>query len=144
MPTVTGTLQDFGLASLSAYKPQIIFTPSQAASTRNSIFASRPIVVEPSTSGTFTVTLANTTILRPEVWYQITIRWLDPLAGYQSADFPQWKVRVPGDGGNLGELIETNPSALETWIGPNPPSDPVPYLWWIDTSKTPPVLNEWN
>lgn len=142
MPTVTGTLQDFGLASLSAYKPQIIFTPSQAASTRNSIFASRPIPVEPSTAGTFTVTLANTTILRPEVWYQITIRWLDPLAGYQSADFPQWKVRVPSNGGNLGELIETDPSAQETWIGPQPPLEETPYLWWINNAVMPPLLHE--
>jgi hypothetical protein len=144
MPTVTGALQDFGLESLNAYKPEIIFTPSGAASARNSLFASRPIKVIPASNGSFTVTLANTTILRPEVWYNISIRWLDPLAGYQAADFPQWRVRVPGAGGLLGDLIEAQPSSQETWIGDYPPNNPAPYLWWIDTSVLPPVLNEWN
>ena len=145
MPIVTGTLHDFNLQPLAGFRPEIVFTASAPAVLNPRFFVTKPVVVTPSAAGTFTVELAATTLLRPEVWYAVSVRWLDPLGGYTTSDFTLWKVRVPPAGGNIADLVETAPTPQQTWIGPTPPAGGrTAYMWWIDTSSVPPVLNEWS
>lgn len=145
MPLVTGTLHDFNLQPLAGFRPQIVFTPSGAAVHNPRLFVTKPVTVVPSAAGTFSVELAATTVLRPEVWYSVSVRWLDPLGGYMPGDEIGWKVTVPPDGGNIADLAETEPTSQQTWIGPYPPpGGRTAYMWWIDTSSTPPVLKEWS
>jgi len=145
MPTVTGTLQDFNLQPLAGFRPELVFTASGAAVFRPRVFVTKPVVVSPTNLGAFTVELAATTLLRPDTWYTLAIRWLDPQGGYTTTDFPEWKIRVPEEGGNLAELAEAEPTDRMTWVGPNPPTGTLArYLWWIDTSSNPPVLYEWS
>jgi hypothetical protein len=125
----------------------MIFTPSSAGVFRPRIFTARPVRITPNASGSFTVDLAATTLLRPDVWYELTIRWLDPLAGYTSTDFPGWKIRVPEEGGNIADLVDANPTSYSSYIGADDPAkfvQPGEATWWIDTSSNPPLLKEWS
>jgi len=132
MATVTGTLWDFGLASIAQYMPQIIFTPSGPATTETKLFATRPIVVTPAVGGAFSVDLKSTDDVQPAVWYRATVRWLDSAGEYVSQDSPDFKLFVPAAGGAIGSLLrDVIPFPSEVWVGETDNPD---YGFWFQPS----------
>jgi hypothetical protein len=135
MATVTGNLADFGFTFLAGLHPEIIFTPSGPAILGATLLATRPIVATTRESdGAFALTLSPTVGLRPESWYTISFRWLDPAGNYVSRDFPDWKLYVPYEGGQVGDLLETpwNPSLV--FVGREEPTDdPIAGMAWMNT-----------
>ena len=90
MVNVTGVLADFGRSALANstmnLQPEIVFRPSGNAvkATGSVVYVTRPLKVPPAIStGAWTADLEPTTGLNPEVWYEITIRWLDRRRHYQ-------------------------------------------------------------
>lgn len=149
MPNVTGKLLDIGLSPIDDLRPVVVFTPKNESGDGSSvnaseIFTNRPISVRPDIGGSFTVRLATTTTLRPETWYEIRIEWFEPTGGFVGAAYPAFRLRVPPEGGMLPALVDAEPTSRLTWVGPNPPRDETPYLWWIDNGSVPPVLYESN
>lgn len=151
MVTVTGTLNDFGLAALAPFAPELVFTPSGPAVTlENVILASRHIVV-PVTEGHgfFSVELASTDDLTVEGWYTLQIQWLNPDAGLPDIDFPDWRIYVPAEGGTLASMIKAPSNPALVWVGLTPPDNPTPGTWWlVDDPQNPGTgsgdLMEWS
>ena len=135
MAVVSYTLSDMGLASLAAYSPRLVFTPSGPAVKGSILFASRPIGSTPNTFGEGTVTLSSTETMIPETWYTLTITWLDSAGNYISKDFPDWKIRVPAADGDLSDMIDAPAPGYLIWFGPEPPINPSEYTGWIDTDN---------
>lgn len=142
MATVTGALSDFGIKPFPELQPRLIFTPSGPSMSNSRLFATKPVIVAPFGSGSFSVDLQPTMNLRPVVWYTITIEWLDPSGNYISSDELTWKLFVPFGGGELSDLIETpaNPSLI--WVGPTPPPNPQPGHRWLNSDTG--TLSEWR
>lgn len=135
MATVTFKLTDFGLDSLAAFAPEVVFTPSGPAVNSTNLLATRPIVATPNTDGTGVVDLAPTDDLRPEGWYAISMRWLDASSEFIGVDFPNWRLYVPPAGGALADLIVTpwNPGLV--WAGPTAPAGtPTANTMWLNTT----------
>lgn len=142
MPTVTGTLSDFGLAALAPYSPELVFTPSNPAVNATNILGTRPIRVTPTATGTFTVVLASTDDMRPATWYTISAQWLDPNGGYVGKDFADWQLRVPVAGGALVDLLGIPANPAQAWVDEIAPANPTPGLWWLTPSTA--DLKEWS
>lgn len=142
MATVTGALTDFGLKPFPELQPRLIFTPSGPSMSNARLFATKPIIVTPFGSGSFTVDLQPTDRLRPVVWYTLTIEWLDPAGNYVSSDHLTWKLFVPTAGGELADLLDlpANPSLI--WVGPTPPPNPQPGQMWLNSITG--TLSEWS
>jgi hypothetical protein len=143
MSLVTGTLTDFGLQPLAGLQPQIVFKASAPATKNGRLLATRPTVVVPQSSGYFTVDLISTDGTTPQIWYEVSIRWLDLNGGYISVDFLQWKLNVPIDGGTIGELLDAPANSGQVWFGPEPPDVPSTYTGWVKTDVNPPTYYEW-
>jgi len=141
MPTVTGTLKDFGLASISDRQPQIIFTPSGPAFSGSNILATTPIVATPDGSGAFSVTLTSSATLRPATWYAVRIEWLDSASNFMGVDIVD-RLDVPPAGGAIGDLasIDFNPTSV--YASPTAPSSPAVATWWLNTTTG--DLFEWS
>jgi len=136
MALVTGTLKDFGLAPLSTYQPLISFTPSSAALQGGLLLATRPVAVVPSASGAFSADLQPTDGLMPATWYSIRIQWLDSDGGYAAVDFVEWKLFVPQEGGQIGDLVAApvNPALVYTSLTP-PEVGGIPSgTWWLESN----------
>lgn len=142
MAFVTGKLNDFGLDTLTAFHPEIVFTPSGPAIGPTVLFATRPIVAIPAADGTFSVDLSPTEDIRPDRWYAISIRWLDSAGGYIAVDFPDWQLRVPPAGGTLSDILNVPANPAQVWVFETPPANPTPGTWWLNPTTG--DLNEWS
>lgn len=142
MAKVTGALSDFGLQPFPELQPRIIFTPSGPGVAGARLFATKPIIVKPAGSGSFTVELAPTANIRPVVWYTVTIEWLDPSGNYISSDALSWELFVPSAGGELSDLITTPANPSLVWVGPTPPPNPQPGYKWLNSNTG--ILSEWS
>ena len=145
MALVTGNLGTFGLTSVILRAPRILFVPSGPATAGSYLFASRPVeaVIANDGSGAFTVNLMPTTEIRPAAWYTIRIEWLESASNYVGADFPEWKVFVPNEGGVIGDLIATPWNPTLVWWGESEPLNKPAYssLWLNPSTGT---LKVWN
>lgn len=140
---VTGSLKDIGLEPLAGFMPVLEFTPStNAVSPGGTIVTTTPVRVVPSPSGAFTAQLVETAEFRPEMWFTLRIKLLDPDGGYIHADFPEWKIRVPLGGGPISSMIDQPPHTDDWWIGTTDPPTGTDYQWWIDTSGAYPLLKK--
>lgn len=142
MAKVTGALTDFGLQPFPELQPRLIFTPSGPGVSGARLFATKPMIVTPAGSGSFTVELQPTANLRPALWYTITIEWLDPAGNYISSDHLSWKLFVPSGGGELSDLIETPANPSLVWVGPTPPLNLQPGQKWLNSITG--TLSEWR
>ena len=140
MATVTGTLRNFGWSNMSNLKPRVWFIPSGPAVRVSRLLATPPIEATISTTGNLTVTLEQTVGTRPDSWYNIRIEWLDPGGNYIGADYPEWRLYVPQQGGELSELLDVPPASGDVWVGPTPP--PTTSRLWLDTNTG--KLKGWN
>jgi len=147
MAQVVGHLKDFALDTLSPYSPQIIFTasgPAIAGLYGTELLVSRPVAVTPaSDTGFFSVELVPNVEQVPEGWYTISVRWLDASSSFVSVELPNWRLKVPLDGGNIGDLLDDTPFNPElVSVSTNPPAVPTDGSWWIeDTTGN---LYEWS
>ncbi|MGY2747200.1 hypothetical protein [Arthrobacter sp. UYCu723] len=135
MPVISGTLRDFGLAAFPGQQPEIVFRANQPAVTSGgAILATKEIKVTPNSAGDWSVTLSATdTLATGGIWYTIEITWQDPANNYTQVDFPDWRLFVPGKGGDLADLLEkpANPSLV--WVSLTAPS-PTPGMKWLEAS----------
>lgn len=116
MPTITGTLVDARLGSLSVDNPQIIFTISGPATSSPYLITTKRIVVIPAPSGEFTVELTATADMSPDRWYNVRIVSLNPANGYVDVDFLEWELRVPVEGGDFADLVTRPLGPGEIWV----------------------------
>lgn len=107
MASVTGKLLDFGLSSINGLNPVLIFQANKPAVTSSGSFlVTDPIEVTPASDGTFSVALSTTDdLVTEDVFYTVSAEWRAPDLNYMRADFPDWRVYVPGNG-NLADLIK--------------------------------------
>ena len=136
MPTISGTLRDFGLTAFPGQSPVITFRANGPAVTRaGALLATKDINVTPNSAGDFSVVLAATdTLATGNIWYTVSISWLDPAGNYIHADFPDWRLFVPARGGDLADIIEkpANPSLV--YIGLTAPAYPTPGMKWLEAT----------
>ncbi|GAA0960168.1 hypothetical protein [Frigoribacterium faeni] len=127
MATVTGTLSDFGYASLAPLRPEIAFIPSGAGVFGGRLMATRPVTVTPGTSGYFEVDL----VPADDRWFQIRIAWLDPVSGAPDNDYVEPRLYVPELGGPIGHLLKapSTPSTDVAWQPTAPKPWPVGLVW---------------
>jgi hypothetical protein len=143
MAIVSGTLTDYGFNPLQGLMPRVVFTGSQAARSSTRLFSTRPIVVTPAANGAFSVNIATTVGLIPDTWYTVSIRWLDPNdPSGTGLDVLLGRIRVPIEGGNLGDLFDGGAPSGLIWIGITPPPEGFGYSWWIDTNGGTPTLKK--
>lgn len=142
MATLTGNVLTWGLASYPADRKLLLrFVPSSAAVTVNTIMPLREEQVQPAADGAFTVEIAPTTDLVPDVWYEIHAEWF-----YQH-EVGKWsyvdgsripgKLRVPVDGGNVATLLERQavPGSIVVASGPPAPGDSRVYIDWENVTS---------
>jgi len=152
MAIVTGTLTDFGLQALTSLSPRIIFTASEPATLSGRLFATVPIVVTPSATGTFSVDLQPTDFVTPGVFYRVRVEWLDAAGGYVGVDLLDWPLYVPAGGGAIGDLVQVDANPALAWVGVDPPPQlPVRTVWWLQVNPDDPddpratgILYEWG
>ena len=134
MATVTGTLSDFRLSTLSAYEPVIIFTPSSIGLLGARILARRPIEVRPNAAGYFEVDLASTDLVTPASWFDIAIRWLDPDGQQVSIDHTNDKLFVPYQDGTIADLLRApSNNQLHVFMQDTEPDPWPPGTAWLNT-----------
>lgn len=134
MPTISGTLRNFGLVAFPGQNPVITFRANTPAVTQSgALLATKDINVSPNSSGDFSVTLAATDNLATgNVWYTISISWLDAAKNYVQVDFPDWKLFVPTKGGDLADILEKPANPGLVYIGLIAPAYPSPGMKWLE------------
>lgn len=125
MPSVTGELRSILGQSLASSVGTIVFrlnTPQVNAN--GGIFPTKHEEVIPGADAKFDISLATTTTMQDDAWYEIGIVWQGEKEA--SWDFPTWRVRVPPEGGILADLIDRSPAGGApgfqlVWVGPEAP-----------------------
>lgn len=128
MALVSGQLSDFGLQSLAAMSPTVIFSPSGSGTLGSRLFSSTPIRVTPAADGTFTVDLQPTDGVVPAAWYTVSIEHLNDGGRYTHYDVLGYKLFVPISGGELGDLPDAPLSPATVLVSLDPP--PAGYVGW--------------
>jgi hypothetical protein len=146
MAIVTGTVEDFTTTVLGAH-PYLIFTPS--GSTHFSVagtgylFAPKPIKVVPAANGTFSVNLLSNIQGVVDVYYTLTIVWLNDFGVPVGRDYLPWKIRVPYAGGPLADFIDAPWNPGLAFYGPEAPvAKPAPGGLVLNTRTG--VLSIWS
>lgn len=123
MPTISFTLTDFGLATLTDKSPRVIFTPSSAGVKGTRLLPTTPIVAIPDASGNGTVALESTDGVVPAVWYTVSIEHLQPGGQYTHYDLLEYRLYVPENGGPIGSLpgVPLSPTTVLVSLDPPPP-----------------------
>jgi len=139
MAVITGVLSDYerkALASSSLDRaPVIEFKPSGPGvrDPANVLYASREVTVVPAVStGAFQVDLEVNTIISPETWYEITIKWLDGARNFHSYDKLPGRLYVTGPG-NFTDMYRVRNAPWFAWVDqevvvPPPDSNPGDYV----------------
>ena len=143
MPNVSFRLRTFGLDLTRDIRANVIFTPSRrGAIGPDGILVSRVVVpfseINPTT-GVGVAVLAQTTLLRPETHFNVSIEWLDAApSGWAEIN---WPIRVPATGGNLRDLMDIPAPSNAFAIARSDPGIRVGIGGaWIDDSVSPPIL----
>ena len=135
MAIVTYALSAFDIQPFPDSQPRLKFVPSGNAINGTRLFATKPIYSTPAGSGAGSVNLAPTDSVRPAIWYQIEIEWLDSEGNCRMVDHVPWQIFVPNAGGNLDDLIKVPANPMLFYAGPTlPPQYNVPGAYWWDTT----------
>lgn len=135
MPLVTGSARMFSQSAFPESREfELVFTPSGPASGVQATYWGPPITVKPAADATFSVNLVSTENLVPDTWFEPSARWLDGSGNFVGVNFPGWKIRVPGNGGDIRELMQIPADSTMIWFGNRPPEDRKRYAGWVDTS----------
>lgn len=141
MALITGVLADYerkALANSAVNRhPVIEFHPSGPGvkAVGGAVFASRVISVEPALStGTWEVDLELTTLISPEVWYEVVIKWLDDAGNFKSIDRLPGRLYVDSPGA-FTDKYRAVPAPWNVWVAldpdPNDPTIPVSAGDWM-------------
>lgn len=122
-------LSDFGLEHFEG--AQVIFTPSGPGVKGLRLFAASPVVVTPNVNGAAAVVLESTDGVVPEVWYQVSIKALQPGGQFHHFDILGFKLYVPeGYDGSIDALPGTPLSPQNVLVSLDTP--PPSYKgWWL-------------
>lgn len=154
MAIMTFSLRTIGLGNLAALSPVVEFHPSgNALGTIGTIYAAKPESCVPEgAAGDGSVNLRSTPSVRSpaDFHYKLRIKYRDPTAfgpdaGMSVVEFPDWKIYVPEEGGNLTDYIEDSSSAgnpLVLWTSVNPPLAFTTNTWWFNPDTS--VLMKWS
>lgn len=145
MPLVTGILRTFSFAvlpSTSPLSPEVWFVPKGPAVAGTSLFVSQPIQATLDQFGSWSAELISYENTRPAVSYLPQMRWLDPAGNYMSADFPDWELFVPLEGGFFVDLVSTEPNPLIVWWAPTEPVGTRKQVIWVNTDTG--DVKEWS
>ena len=151
MAVVTGTLYDISGGHLAGKYPELIFTLNDTAATAGGVYVTEPNVVTPSGDGSFTANLPATDLMRDDNYYTLQIQWLDSAGNSNRIDFPDWEIRVPTGGGNLGDLRGPGANLSMVYVSLTAPEDPRPFMLWLqqdpdkpDDISNPSKLYRWE
>lgn len=144
MAHIWGFLSDAGLEPLQGQYPRVRFRLDRAVGSGANLVITAPVSAQiDDATGAMSVDVVPTLSMIPAATYTVTADWgagreLDVLTG----------LRVPEGGGSFADLIAastvTRFGSDYVHIGPDEPEDKTRWLWWIDTSVTPPALKEWS
>ena len=145
MPNVSFRLRTFGLDLTRDIRANVIFTPSRrGAIGPDGILVSRVVVpfseINPTT-GVGVAVLAQTTLLRPETHFIVSIEWVDAApSGWAEIN---WPLRVHAGGGNLADLLQLAPPAGSFMLGHGapPPGVPPAGTFYVDLATPGDKLN---
>ena len=134
MGLVTGSVIDFGFASLGSASGRIIFRPNTSATGTGTagaaqLLSTRRLIATPDvTTGVWSIDLYPNTNTRPVSYYTVSVEWLDSAGNYIGVDYVTGVLVVPENGGNVRDLLRNGIAGTETWIVPGGaiPSDSVP------------------
>ena len=131
--TVTGNIKDITGQGFPGLQPRIVFTPSGPGVVGLSVFTTKPVVKTTShAEGYFSVDLQSTENMRPVVYYQVSIDWLDSGGNFVSVDHIDWKLYVPAAGGLLSDLFQTPMNPHTFWVDEDPPLYPQTGQYWLN------------
>lgn len=142
---VTGNLTDVGIKPLSGRFPRLSLRLDEPTTFgANLIVTDRYNATINDATGAFVFAgVVGSDEMLPPRTYTLTADWdantyLDVLSG----------LRVPAGGGTISDIIA---ASTVTWfgsdyvyVGPTAPTGPQQWMFWIDTSVTPPLLKEWS
>lgn len=132
MAVVTGTLYDIGGGHLAGKFPELVFTLNDTAATAGGVYVTEPSVIAPAGSGAFTADLPTTDLMRDDNYYTLQIRWQDAAGNRARVDFPDWQIRVPTGGGNLGDLRGPGTNMSMVYVSLTRPDKALPLTWWFE------------
>lgn len=133
MPNVTGNLTDVGGGHLVGKIPEIHFTLNAPNSKAGVMLPTEPVTVQPASDGSFTAALQSTTDMLDDAWYTLSIQWLDSAGNYVKADFPDWALQVPTNGGIFSDLFGKPPKNTRmVYVSLVAPADPRPFTMWLE------------
>lgn len=126
MALITGVLADYERKAMTTRLPVIEFHPSGPGIRAGAsiLYASRVVSVEPAPStGAWTADLELTTLISPEVWYEVVVKWLDEAGNFRSQD------RLPGrlyvdSAGPFSEKYRPDPAPWYAWVEESPLDPP--------------------
>lgn len=137
MALVTGSLNTFAFTTFINKAPRVLFVPSGPGVSTKYLLASEPVEATFLNAQDFEVNLAVNEFVSPPTWYTVRIEWLGAAGEYIRADYPQWKVRVPAEGGDMSDLIDAPVNGGIIWTTTSttdpPGSKPGDYIFNPDT-----------
>ncbi len=146
MAEVTFSVRTYGLAEFPADERLLVaFVPSGASFTTVSAFPERTEYVEPDSEGFVSVELVPTVNVRPEVWYTVRFEWFAHHPLQDEWISKGWsevagRLRVPDEGGTLGDLLEAAAPPGSVMWGYGPPPSSLQNVIYVDISGMQPGL----
>lgn len=145
MTTISGYLGDAGLAPFEGRWPQLLWLLERPAAAGAHVLTRAPVEATiTDATGAFVVDVTSTDDLLPAgLRYTVKAEWdtgrsLDVFTG----------LRVPPGDWTLADLLAVTSIPVFgselAWIGPTAPEDTQRWMFWIDTSVSPPELKEWT
>jgi hypothetical protein len=129
--TFNGNLLDFGTQPRADLHPELRFIPSGPGADGNQLLFTATKVVTPAWDGSFSVPLAITENLTPDVFYRLNIRWLDAAGNFRGEDNPQWQLRVGVGATSFGDLVEASSPTFTIESATRPTGA---YAYWLNTT----------
>lgn len=131
MATITFTLNDFGLETLTSKSPVVRFIPSGAGVAGTRLFASTPVQAKLNQFGAGSVVLAPTDGVMPNVWYTVQIEHLQPGGQYTHHDILNLRIFVPDDYYGPITGLPGAPLSPQTVLVSLDPPPPGYKGWWL-------------
>lgn len=128
MALVTFSVRTYGFGIFGPDEMmRVVFVPSGASTSTFSALPDRPEYYTPDADGLVKADLVPTLGLSPETWFKVRFKWFarDPLTGEWVlsgwSELPG-ELRVPEQGGTLGDLLtKSPPPGAYVWgFGPPP------------------------
>lgn len=132
MPFVTGTLSDFGLATIPNLSPVVVFEAESAGIDYGRVLITKPVEAIPDALGGFRVRLHSLATVEPPMGYRVSVKWLNGDGVPVGFDEIPGRLYVGDEDVLFGDAFVPDTSgAVRVWVGLTPPSNPAPGTWWL-------------